>query len=491
MAGLDVVGTRITGIPVQLGSAQVSINATDSRGAGTLSHTFWLTVAGNREPAVAAPNLALLTTPGAHFNHDLTQGGITFTDPDGDVLTYEVETIFAAPNVAVSGLRVVGALETIGLATFEITASDGYGGIAVDEFRVAAVASEPGVPTLPATVYSYSDVQELPFDFRFSAEAFAPFWDRTAHEYVAQMTDAGATLGRVLFYDKRLSITNTHSCSSCHVQTSNFASPNRFDAGVMGVPLSRNSMAVANARFNLNDTYFIDQRVRGLEDLVVLPIEEPLELGNLMPLLVDKLQATSFYPVLFEAAFGSPEVTEDRIRSALVQFLQSLITYRSRFDAAYHGMDENDPDVPHVVFTPQEQRGAEIFLDVSVSPLPCSGCHATGMQLLDSPGNNGLDVVSADPGNFEIFRAASLRNIAVSGPYMHDGRFATLREVIDHYDHGVQDSPKLSPLLRVGDVGAPKRLNLTEEDKDALEAFLHTLTDNDFLTDVRFSDPFM
>jgi cytochrome c peroxidase len=341
-------------------------------------------------------------------------------------------------------------------------------------------------------MYAYTNAElPLPFAFRSSAVNFGPFWDRTARQWLTPVTDAGATLGRVLFYDKRLSITNTHSCSSCHVQANNFASPQRFNTGVMGVPLARNSMALGNVRYNLNDTFFIDQRVHGLEGLIALPIEEPLELGNFMPMLVDKLQSTSFYPPLFEAAFGTPVVTEERLTLALVQFLHSMITFRSRFDQAFHGMEITDPNMSDVVFTAQERRGVALFLDHSVSPLLCVGCHATGMQLLDSPGNNGLDVVSADSGNFQIFRAASLRNIAVSGPYMHDGRFGTLREVIEHYDHGVQDSPQLSAQLRVDGVGPVKRMNLTEADKDALEAFLHTLTDSGFLTDPKFSDPFL
>jgi cytochrome c peroxidase len=492
LAGLDVVAGRITGIPVQSGSAQVVVNVMDSKGAISPSLALRLTVVGNAAPVVTARNLALLTTPGAHVDYELTQGGRTFTDPDGDPLTYEVRAIFPAQGLALSGVRVAGSLGTFGLATFEITASDGYGGTAVDEFRVAAVAPAPGAPSLPSTMYAYTNAAlPLPFDFKSSGQNFAPFWDRTARQWLTQITDAGATLGRVLFYDKRVSITNTHSCGSCHVQANNFASPERFNAGVMGVPLSRNSMALANVRFNLMDRFFIDQRARALEDLIALPIEEPRELGNFLPMLVDKLQATSFYPALFEAAFGTPVVTEERIKLALVQFLQSLITFRSRFDQAYHGMDISDPDIPQVVFTPAEQRGAELFLNHFVSPMVCSGCHATGVQLLDSPTNNGLDVVSADPGNFEIFRAASLRNIAVSGPYMHDGRFGTLREVIEHYDHGIQDTPRLSVQLRVGDVGPVKRMNLTEPDKDALEAFLHTLTDNNFLTDPKFSNPFL
>src|SRR5206468_3317264 len=136
-------------------------------------------------------------------------------------------------------------------------------------------------------------------------------------------------------------------------------------------------------------------------------------------------------------------------------------------------------------------RGAQLFTDFYPSadllPAACFLCHRTGVQLMDRPSNNGLDVQSADPGKAGKFRAASLRNIAFSAPYMHDGRFATLREVIEHYDHGIQDSPQLSAELRENITGPVVRMNLSESDKDALEAFLNTFTDTSFLTDPRFS----
>src|SRR5690606_9508887 len=158
-------------------------------------------------------------------------------------------------------------------------------------------------------------------------------------------------------------------------------------------------------------------------------------------------------------------------------------------DQAYHRMDEfSPPPVPEQVLTALEIQGAAVFNDTMFS---CSGCHRTGIQTVDeiaNDGNNGLDAVRVDPGKNGRFRVASLRNIAVTGPYMHDGRFSTLREVIDHYDHGIQNSPDLSFKLKNGD--EPRRMNFTEDEKAALEAFLHTLTDDAFLSDPRFSDPF-
>ena len=488
--GFSFSGTTVLATPPDAGEwVNITITATDRR--SSISDTFLIEVAPNSVPTVARPNLALLVDPGQHVNHDLTQGGSTFLDPDGDRLTYEVTATFAPSAVTVNGLHVVGALDAVGLATFEIKASDGYGGTAVDEFRLAAVGPEPSAPTLPTVSYSYADEElTMPFEFRESREFFGPFWDTTRKSGNAP-TNAGATLGRVLFYDKRLSITNTHSCSSCHRQSNNFAAPERLSAGVQGIPLRRNAMALANVRYNLLDEYFVDLRVKGLEKLVTMPIEERTELGNLMPLLVQKLAATDFYPKLFEAAFGTPEITSERIVKALGQFLRSLITFRSRFDNAYLAMDSSVTPDPALVLTAQELRGAELFLGTPVStPLTCVACHATKLQLMDFPQNNGLDAVLIDPGRSGAFRTPSLRNIATSAPYMHDGRFATLREVIDHYDHGIQDSPQLSSRLRLAD-GSVARMKLSEADKDALEAFLHTLTDDEFLRDPKFADPFL
>jgi len=483
--GVTVVGSIVTGTMPWAGQVTFSAVASDGRG-GTASASFQAPIVPNSPPTVARSNGAVITMPGAHVNYDATQGGTTFTDIDGDALTYDVAVVSPPNGLTVQGTRVVGALSGIGAVTFSIGARDAYSGIGEERFVVAAPGPEPGKPLLPATSYIYDDDKlPLPEIFRNSPVARNSLWDTTPLSNPT--TDAGATLGRVLFYDKRLSVTNTHACASCHFQEHGFADTERFSTGVAGTPLRRNSMALTNVRHNFEDRYFIDRRVFTLEALVLMPIEDPAELGNTLPALERKLAETDFYPPLFTAAFGTPEITRERIAKALAQFLRALLSFRSKFDRAFE--DLQNP-APERVFSAEEMRGLEIFSGDG----RCSLCHEQQVQILDHPhnnGNNGIDsVFTADAGSGGgVFRAASLRNIAVTAPYMHDGRFATLREVIDHYDHDVQQSTALSHTLRAPD-GTPRRLNLSEADKDALEAFLTTLTDPGFLADPRFADPF-
>jgi cytochrome c peroxidase len=464
------------------------LTASDGRG-GTTTETFVIVVAANASPVVANPNAEFFTARGVHVNRDLTQGGTTFRDADGDVLTYTVEmTSPPGRGFALAGTSAVGALTNSDLASFKITARDGYGGVAADTFIIANPAPLPGPPTRPLDGYAYADDDlALPWDFRDSRASLAPFWD-TATTQRNHTTNAGAILGRVLFYDKRLSILNTHSCGSCHEQAKGFATGDRFPTGVLGVPLKRNAMALANVRYNFSERYFGDHRVEGLERLALMPIEDPAELGNTMKVVVERLNAADFYPGLFGAAFGTPAVTPERIASALAQFLRSMLSYRTRMDLAFHPLEAPgqgpQPD-PAQFLTPLELQGETLFFESN-----CHQCHMTGLQTMDFVRNNGLDLVQTDPGLEGEFRTASLRNIAVTAPYMHDGRFATLREVIDHYDGDVVDSPDLSPQLREGGGGPPRRLNLTAQQKDALEAFLLVLTDEALLTDPKFSDPF-
>ena len=441
--------------------------------------------AANRAPTVARPNGYQFVTVGTLLNHDVTQGGTTFADEDVSSLTYEVSFVSLTHGLAINGTRVTGEFQSFGLVQVKVTATDRQGESAEDTFAIVATAPEPGRLRLPATVFTYDDAKlDLPYWFRFSREQIIPFWDTTPVDNPT--TDAGATLGRVLFYDKRLSITNTASCGSCHEQALGFASLEEFSEGFQGERTRRNVMGLTNVRYNLRNHYFSDFRVHTLEALVPTPIEDPAELGNSLPLLEAKLADTVFYPQLFQAAFGTPEINRDRIAKALAQFLRSLISYRSKFDQAYTELDPNYPPDPAATLTPEELRGAEIF-----ALGRCGHCHTNTVHTNIDPANNGLDIDFLDPGaGLGTFRVASLRNVAVTGPYMHDGRFATLREVIEHYDSGVEDSPFLSAILRELQDEKPLRLNLSEEDKNALESFLHTLTDEQFLTDPRFSDPF-
>jgi cytochrome c peroxidase len=483
---LTVSGGLIAGTLPATGQIGVAIEASDGKEVATDS--FWIVIEPNSPPLAASPNLAVFTSAGAQVNYDPTKGGSAFWDPDGDKVTYELSVTSAARGLSVEGTSVVGALDEVGVVTFALRVSDGYGAQSTDAFSIAVAAAEPGDPVLPASTYVYADAElSRPHWFVLSSVADFPFMSDTTVRSGNAPTNAGATLGRVLFYDKRLSITNTHSCSSCHVHALNFGAPERYSVGVLGVPMKRHSMALGNVRYRHGNRFFSDERVYGLENVVLLPITTATELGNYMPLLEAKLAATSFYPALFAMAFGTPEITAARIEKALAQFLRSLISYRSKFDRAFPGGDPWYPIEPATVLSAQELRGHQLFIEAK-----CYNCHQVEfVQTMDWPANNGLDSVITDGGanGFGSFRAPSLRNIVASAPYMHDGRFATLREVIDHYDHGVKPGFATSQTLLLSD-GQPRLLNLSEDDKAALEAYLQTLTDPEFLSDPKFADPF-
>ena len=491
--GFRIEGTRIVGAPETLDAVIVTVTAKDPTG-WTESNEFAIGVNPNAAPRVINPNADRHIIVGTHVDYEITRNGAVFVDADGDALSYEVTMRTDPRGLGVTGTHVRGTFNSVGLVEVTVTASDIYGGSGSDMFVIAAPGPAPGRPALPAVSYSYADEElDLPFMFRLSSDSVTPLWDTQPDDN--RTSNAGATLGRVLFYDKRLSSTNTVSCSSCHVQSHGFASPQRFNSGALGVPLKRNSMALTNVRYQIHESWFSDMRVHTLRDLVLMPIENSEELGNSLELLEAKLAATDFYPALFETAFGTRQVTRERISRALAQFMQALISYRAKVDRALNPMT-NDPWDPPSVLNPQELRGFEIF---TASFANCSLCHEVHVQTNVWQANNGLDVVPADPGvqnaglqrdgSTGIFKAASLRNIALTAPYMHDGRFNTLREVIDHYDHGIKDSPNLDGILRDFNF-QPRRMNFTGADKDALEAFLRTFTDNEFLNDPKFSDPF-
>jgi cytochrome c peroxidase len=345
--------------------------------------------------------------------------------------------------------------------------------------RVSAETDTLCAPVLPDVSYRYSDADApLPQHFRVSPTGTVVFSDNTPPDN--GITNAGATLGRVLFYDTRLSANDRVSCASCHHQSLGFGDTLRVSPGVTGTA-SRRTMALANARFNARGRFLWDERAPSLEAQVLLPIQDTLEMGMDLTVLEAKLSAESFYPPLFAAAFGSPEVTSAGISSALAQFVRSLISSRSRFDAVF--ATGGAPD--YSLLSPQERGGERLF-----DSQGCVNCHRTITQFADKASNTGLDLISADDGaGLATFKPASLRNVAVRQPYMHDGRFATLREVVEFYDRDVQDTPDLDPRLRASD-GAPRRLGLTPQQVEALLAFLETLTDSTFLAAEQLSNPF-
>jgi cytochrome c peroxidase len=240
-------------------------------------------------------------------------------------------------------------------------------------------------------------------------------------------------------------------------------------------------MALANARFNAAGRFFWDESAPSLEAQVLRPMQDPIEMGLAPGALERKVAATAFYPALFTAAFGSPRVTRERIAAALAQFVRSLVSARSRLDAVY--ATGSAPD--STVMTAAEREGLRLFTTIG-----CINCHRTIAFFADKASNNGLDTIAPDTGAGEArFKPPSLRNVAVRPPYMHDGRFTTLRQVVEFYDHGVRNSPALDPRLRLAD-GAPRKLQLSPRQVGALVAFMESLTDSTFLQDERFSNPF-
>ena len=351
-----------------------------------------------------------------------------------------------------------------------------------------------GTPVLPETPYDYDGV-DLPAHLQHSSVLR---WDNSPGDN--PVTDAGATLGRVLFYDVRLSRNETVSCASCHRQEHGFSDPRPLSVGFAGEPTDRNSMALAFARYDRNRRFFWDGRARTLEDLALEPIQDPVEMGMSLDDLEARLEATPFYPDLFADAFGTPEVTSGRVAKALSQFVRSIVASNSRYDAAREAEEERFGR-PLAGLTEQENRGLELFFGEG----RCEQCHSGDMFVGNGLTNNGLDSTFTDLGGGGrrdlaglktvtgrgrgAFKTVSLRNIELTAPYMHDGRFATLEEVVDHYSTGVRISSTLDPRLRRS--GRPIRPAFTDDERAALVAFLRTLTDTTITTDPRWSDPFV
>ena len=337
---------------------------------------------------------------------------------------------------------------------------------------------------LPATPYRYANV-ELPAHFKHPGTTL----DNTPVDN--PLSDHGATLGRVLFYDTRLSANNTTSCGSCHVQAHAFADPKPSSKGFHGGLTDRRAMPLMNLRYYQRARFFWDERAGNLEEMVLLPIQNRLEMGQDLKRVVDILGRDAAYPGLFGRAFGDREITDQRIGKALAQFVRSIVSYQSRYDEGRAHAQSAHDDFAN--FTRQENRGKALFMR------NCSTCHMKDGNehfFVPTPANTGLrgDARTADGGVGDVtlraadlgsFKSPSLRNVGVTAPYGHDGRFATLDALIDHYSDNPIFDPNLGYLIPVGP------LTFTASEKVALIAFLNTLTDRTLLTDPRFSNPFV
>jgi cytochrome c peroxidase len=337
---------------------------------------------------------------------------------------------------------------------------------------------------LPATPYRYANV-ELPAHFTPPGRND----DNTPPDN--PLTDDGATLGRVLFYDKRLSANNTTSCGSCHVQAHAFADSKRFSSGFHGAVTDRRAMPLVNVRYYQRGRFFWDERSGNLEEMVLLPVQSRIEMGQDLTRVVDTLTRDTTYPRLFARAFGDRQVTEQRIGKALAQFVRSLVSYQSRYDQGRARAESAQADFAN--FTLVENRGKALFMR------NCGTCHMkdgnehffvptpanTGFRGNDPKADGGVGDVTLRPADLGSFKSPSLRNVEVTAPYGHDGRFATLGALIDHYSDTAIFDPNVGYLAPVGP------LTFTATEKAALVAFLKTLTDRTFLSDPRYSNPFV
>lgn len=361
--------------------------------------------------------------------------------------------------------------------------------------------------------YSSPVLPEIPFDYELSGglpahftaddiiggfQTLAETYNAPAHNPV---TNEGATLGRVIFYDKNLSADRSISCASCHQQEFGFSDPAVFSEGFDGGLTGRHSMGLANAAYYSRGRFFWDERAATLEEQVLMPIQDPVEMGMSLDELVARLSALDYYPELFEDAFGSPELDSERIALALAQFVRSMVSYESAYDLGRAQVASPYDDFPN--FSASENLGKRLFITpVVLGGLGCTDCHSTEgfVNIISGPTANGIDSLqdATDPGYFSVsqnpqdrntFKVPSLKNVAIRPPYMHDGRFSTLEEVIAHYDHGVNYHPAI-PFTLIDADNQPVTLDLRDDEKQGLIDFLHTLTDEPMLTDEKFSDPF-
>jgi len=303
----------------------------------------------------------------------------------------------------------------------------------------------------------------------------------------------GVYLGRMLFYETRLSANNTLSCGSCHKQEYAFTDGKAFSEGVDHVLTPRSSMSLTNLLWARK--LFWDGRATGLEAQAIVPMANPHEMGQSLEASAQKLQADTEYPGLFKLVYGDDAITRDRIVKAIAQFERTLISANSKYDQY----------LAHT-YTPtdDELKGMELF---NQSPQPgkgmrganCAHCHGGPKTYMELFHNNGLDSLPKDNGIEALtglasdrgrFKVPTLRNIALTAPYMHDGRFRTLDEVLEHYSEHVVQTDALSTVFRgESNEAGGKQLKLTKEEKKQIIAFLNMLTDRTFVTDPRFSDP--
>ncbi|MEJ6792081.1 MAG: cytochrome c peroxidase [Lacinutrix sp.] len=299
-------------------------------------------------------------------------------------------------------------------------------------------------------------------------------------------TVEGVALGKKLFFDTKLSGDQTMACASCHAPQNAFTDNIPTSIGIDGDFGNRNSMPIYNLAWNYGERFTWDGKELSLERQALEPVENPVEMHSDWDDVIDRLQSDAEYPELFRLAFKTNTITKELTAKAIAQFERTLISANSKFDNYSLGQ---------ATVTPQEQNGFNVFMDEERGD--CFHCHGNTNNPLWTDNifhNNGLDTTFADLGLGGVtgdsndngkFKSPSLRNLAYTAPYMHDGRFETLEEVIEFYSSGLQQSSTIDPLMKKVDEGG---VNLSMQDKADLKAFLLALSDPTFLANPDFQE---
>lgn len=325
------------------------------------------------------------------------------------------------------------------------------------------------------------------------------------------ITNAKATLGRVLFYDKNLSIDNSISCASCHKQQFAFSDTAIASKGVAGGITARHSMRLINSRFAVETKFFWDERAANLEQQTTMPVKDHAEMGFSalsgrpgIANLLTKLQGINYYNELFKFVYGDFTVTEARLQECMAQFVRSIQSFDSKYDAG-RALVANDGQ-PFPNFTPQENQGKQIFLMPPVfnatgsrisGGAGCNGCHnAPEFDIAPISGNNGIIGRISGPGiDITVTRAPGLRDVVntagiENGPLMHTGNLGLLQNAVGHYNtiNLAPGNTNLDPKLRPNGFG--QQLNLTGQEMSSLVAFIKTLSGSNVYIDRKWGNPF-
>jgi cytochrome c peroxidase len=300
------------------------------------------------------------------------------------------------------------------------------------------------------------------------------------------LTQEGVALGKKLFFDKILSGDETQSCASCHNPQKAFTDSKQFSDGIDGNSGTRNAMPLFNLAWNFDELFAWDGKEFGLEAQAFEPVSNPIEMHSNWKEVENKLQNHSQYPTLFLQAFGTSKIDSILITKAIAQFERTIISGNSKFDKFLLGK---------TTLTSEEENGFNVFMDEARGD--CFHCHGSNNNPLWTDNqfhNNGLDsnfsdlglgAISGDPADNGKFKSPSIRNLDFTAPYMHDGRFATIEEVINHYSEGLQASATIDPLMKKVNQGG---VGLSAKDKSDLKAFLLTLSGFDFINNPDFQE---